>query len=286
MTADHLTARQLAYSPLAQHPLTDTSSGLYWRSSDDWAAAAAAGHYLPRHGKVGAFFNDSGVTLSHSTYSSTSNGLTIECVYTNSNTSYNFFGGQWPRWPIHYYGNEFGQYAVRYCLELYPVNDLITDTQGRIRALVSDVGGTWIASTTVHSRPVVSDGLPHHICMTHEGSPTLTNAVKVYVDGVLTETSTLNSGRPLTTLYANKIGVGADDIYVHPNGSVSHACVTAQVLPLAEIKARANLVNKGVGSRFTDAGNVMAWDATNNTWTPAVVSRSGSNWKPVIGYDV
>lgn len=261
MAGDHLTARQTSITTIAQHPLTDTSTGLYWRSSttDDWAANAANSHRLPGHGLVGSMFVDAGVNLSSADHTTTTSGFSMECVYTNTNTGYNFFGGTWQRWPMHYYGNANGQYAIRYGLELFPINDQYTDTQGRIRALVSDVGGTWIASTTVHSRPVSSDGAPHHICMTHAGSPTVTNAVKVYVDGVLTETSTLNAGRSQVTLYGNWFNVGVDASYVHPNGSVSHACVTPTELSAAEVATRAKIA-------MMQQSQYKAWDGTNGIW--------------------
>lgn len=270
MAGDHLSARQASYTTLMCHSLTDLSSGIYSREDNgsyDWAAATAASKImLPRCGKVGTQFYDVGVHPNQEQNTTTSSGFTMECVYLNTNTSYNFFGGNWQRWPMHYYGNDNGQYALRYGLELWPLNDVITDTQGRIRALVSDVGGDWLSSRTIHSRVPVSDGLPHHICMTHAGSPTLTDAVKIYVDGALVETATLASGRSQTTWYANRVNVGVYNSFVNPYGSISHACVTPQVLPTTEIKARALMVNGVSGRMLTDQGKYMAWSATDNAW--------------------
>ena len=284
MTGDHLAARQAAYTTLMRHSLTDLSSGIYSREDNgsyDWAAATAASKiWLPRCGKVGTQFYDVGLHPNQSENSTTSSGFTMECVYLNTNTNYNFFGGIWARWPMHYYGNDSGQYALRYGLELYPLNDSISDTSGRIRALVSDVGGDWLSSRTIHSRVAVSDGLPHHICMTHAGSPTLTDAVKVYVDGVLVETATLASGRTQATWYANRVNVGVYNSFVNPYGSISHACVTPQVLPAAEIKARAQLVNGVSGTVLTDQGGVMAWDNANSAWRP--VKGSDSSAWPLV----
>jgi hypothetical protein len=253
-----------------RHSLSNLSSGLYASTAGagfDWSAATAASKIsLPRCGKVGTLFDYNGVQVHPLQTANTNNssGFTMECVYATTANAYNFFGGIWVRWPLHYYGNDNGQYGLRYGLEHYPLNDGLGDTQGRMRPMVHDVGGEWLASRTVHSRVPITDGLPHHVCMTHAGAPTLTDAVKLYVDGVLVETGTLAAGRTQTTLQANHTQVSVYDSWVDADGSVSHVCITPQVLPVAEIQARAALVN---GSNvLTDTGDVMVWHAATNSW--------------------
>ena len=286
MPADHLSARQAAYTTLARHPLSNLGSGLYTSHAPggyDWNAATAASTiYLPRCGQVGTFFDNVDVMPTQAENTDTTSGFTLECVYATTASVYNFFGGIWVRWPVHYYANDNGQYAVRYGLEHYPLNDSLGDTQGRMRPLVSDVGGDWLTSRTVHSRVPINDGLPHHICMTHAGAPTLANAVKMYVDGVLVETCTLASGRTQAWLQANHLIVSVYDTWVDADGSVSHVCLTPQVLPTSEIKARAQLVNGVSGPVLTDQGKVMAWDSNSSAWRPISKGYASelSTWYP------
>lgn len=289
MTSDHLTSRQInsGYVVLGQHPLTDVSTGLSSKSAaTSWATQQSNSKlWLPRCGKVGVHLIDatSGKTLRvvDDNVGSTSPviaGTTLECVALTTTTGYNFFGGPWARSIC----SVWGSYGYNITIELYPTNDVIGDTTGRARIATGDVGGTRVASRTVHSRPVISDGLPHHILLTHEYNVT-SSAIKLYVDGVNTETVTTTG--VLAETAENTLTAGVDDYFTGFDGSVSHLCLTQGVLPLDEIKARANLVNKGTGSRFTDQGKYMVWDATNSTWVPMPKSYQTSAWKNLVEVD-
>lgn len=287
MSGDHLTSRQInsGYVVLGQHPLTDVSTGLYSKSTaTSWADQQNISRiWLPRCGKVGVHLIDrtSGKTLrvvDDNTAVTASYGLTLECVAVTSSSNYNFFGGVWGR----DISGIWGSYAYNVRFMLTPVNDNIADTQGRAVGITGDIGGTRILSTTVHSRPVISDGLPHHLVITHEGTGTV-SVMKLYVDGVNTETYTLTAA--LSNLDANGLVAGVDDYFTGFDGSISHLCLTRGVLPLSEIQARANLVNKGTGSRFTDQGKYMVWDATNSTWVPMPKSYQTSAWKNLVAVD-
>ena len=289
MTSDHLTSRQInsGYVVLGQHPLTDVSTGLSSKSAaTSWATQQSNSKlWLPRCGKVGVHLIDatSGKTLRvvDDNVGSTSPviaGTTLECVALTTTTGYNFFGGPWARSIC----SVWGSYGYNITIELYPTNDVIGDTTGRARIATGDVGGTRVASRTVHSRPVISDGLPHHILLTHEYNVT-SSAIKLYVDGVNTETVTTTG--VLAETAENALTAGVDDYFTGFDGSVSHLCLTQGVLPLDEIKARANLVNKGTGSRFTDQGKYMVWDATNSTWVPMPKSYQTSAWKNLVAVD-
>lgn len=281
MSGDHLTARQTSVTTLAQHPLTDTDSpALYYRSTvttPTWNDREAASTiWLPRCGKTGCYLNDVRVQPYQAAHSTTSTGVTVECVFTTTTNGFNFFGGLWGR-DIVYYN---GPYAYQIGISYTGTNDSISDTTARAYPRVSDIGQDRIDSRTVHSRPVLNDGLPHHLCLTHAGSPTLTGAVKLYVDGTLVETCTLKTGCEMFGLEANNFNAGVEAYFTQPAGSISHACLTPLVLPVSEIQARANLVNKGTGSRLTDQGTVLAWDASTGTWIPAKASASAA-WLPV-----
>lgn len=269
MGADHLTARQTGsgYTVLGQHPLTDVSTGLSSKSTaTSWTAQQTASKInLPRCGQVGVYLIDttSGKTLrcveNNTAMTPVTSGVTLECVAHTVTTGYNFFGGTWARSIC----SVWGFYGFNLTIELFPTNDVIGDTTGRARIAVGDVGGTRVASRTVHSRPVISDGLPHHLAMTHEQGVT-TNAMKLYVDGVNTETVTTTDN--LTDLDTNTLTAGVDDYFTGFDGSVSHLCLTQAVLSAAEIEARAQLVNGVSGPVLTDQGSVMAWDSANNAW--------------------
>lgn len=283
MAGDHLTERQTnsGYVVLGQHPLTDVNSGLYSKSTaTSWATQQTNSKlWLPRCGKVGVHLIDatSGKTLrvvedNVGSTSPVTQGATLECVATTISTGYNFFGGPWARSIC----SIWGLYGYNVTIELYPTNDAIGDTTGRARINTSDVGGTRIASRTVHSRPVISDGFPHHLALTHEKNLT-TDSIKLYVDGINTETVTTTA--VLSEFDANALTAGVDDYFTGFDGSVSHLCLTQGVLSISEIKARANLVNAGVGSKFTNQGKYMVWDATNNTWVSRVRAYQTSAWQ-------
>lgn len=282
MAADHLTARQTqsGYTVLGQHPLTDASTGLYSTSTADWSSQASASKItLPRCGKVGSYLinSDNGKTLrcvdDNTAMSPVVSGVTLECVAHTTITGYSFFGSAWERSIC----SAWGWYGFNITIALYPVNDAYTDTSGRARITVSDVGGTRVASRTVHSRPIISDGLPHHLALTHANTVT-TDAVKLYVDGVKTETVTTTAA--LADIDQNTLSAGVDDYFTGFDGSVSHLCLTQAVLPEAEIKARAQLVNGVSGSVLTDQGKVMAWDSSSNAWVPATTGYASFDWHP------
>jgi len=272
MTGDHLTARQLAGNYAAQNPLTDTST-CYYRTpmphngATSWADREAKGHYLPRAGRRGTWMDNEKVILASPGMAP--QDLTVEVVHAaRSGENYNFFGGAWWREVIEVYG----WYAFVLRIWHAPVNDSISDTQGRFIFDSSDVGANRIASKTVYSRPVISDNTPHHVCFTHSGTA-LTDAVKLYVDGALTEKYTLTAA--MADLQSNAVIVGVEDYFTAGVGSSSHACVTRGILPLAEIQARANLVKS-----LPDHGPVMGWDAAGSRWVP-VKGYNGSAWVPV-----
>lgn len=283
MTADHLTERQTnsGYTVLGQHPLTDSSSGVYSRSTaTSWTAQNAASKIqLPRCGLVGTYLIDltTAKTLrvvdDNSAFSAGTYGITLECVASTTTTGYNFFGGPWGRTIC----VVWGAYGYNITITLYPVNDAIGDTTGRAIISTSDVGGTRISSRTVHSRPVISDGLPHHLALTHAATGT-SNVIKLYVDGVNTETVTTTGA--LADLSANTLQVGVDDYFTGFDGSVSHLCLTQDVLSTDEIEARAQLVNGVSGPVLTDQGAVMAWDSSRNAWVPTTTGYATFDWHP------
>lgn len=268
MAGDHLAARQAAYATLARHSLTDTDSpGLYYRStvtSPTWNEREAASRiYLPRMGRAGVYLSDVAVQPYQAPHATVSTGVTLECVFSTTSTGYNFFGGEWIRGITAYRG----PYAFSIAISYRGLNDSVGDTQGRAFPEVADIGQDRIASRTVHSRRVISDGVPHHIAMTHAGYPTLANAVRMYVDGVLTETCTLKSGCEMFALEPNCLFAGVEAYFTQPEGSVSHVCLTPQVLGEAEIRLRAGLVS---GAVLPDCGSHLTWTGTR--WVAAVTN--------------
>lgn len=274
MTGDHLSARQVAGNYIAQNSLTTTST-CYYRTpmphngATTWADREAAGHGLARAGRRGTWLDNEKVILGHVGFGP--RDLTVEIVHApRSGESYNFFGGTWSRETIEIYG--WYAYVIR--IWHAPVNDSISDTTGRFIFDTSDVGANRIASRTVYSRPVVSDNTPHHVCFTHSGTA-LTDAVKLYVDGVLTEKYSLTY--PMADFQANSVIVGVEDFFTSGIGSYSHACVTQGILATSEIAARSNLI-----SNLSDAGTALAWGAALNKWLP-VQGHNGTKWRPVTG---
>lgn len=283
MAADHLTARQTqsGYAVLGQHPLADTSNGVYYRTAAhsgtpvDWAARQAASKiWLPRSGQRGTWLDNERVNLANPAFGPTD--FTLEAVVTcRSGEGYNFFGSPWVR-ELAYVGGNYG-----YLVELVhaPLNDSISDTQGRISAWTRYVGGDRVASRTVYSRPVVSDNLPHHALITHRAGVTA-DAISVWVDGVKTETVTL--AFEMSSFVPNSLAVGIEDFFTAGIGSYSHLCLTQGILPDSEIQARAQLVNGASGPVLTDQGKVMAWNAANNAWRSAIKGWDTTNsvWRP------
>lgn len=271
---DHITAQQTGsgYTVLGQHPLTDSSSGVYSRSTaTSWTAQNAASTIsLPHTGKVGTYLIDltSAKTLrvvdDNSAFTAGTYGITLECVAITITTGYNFFGGPWGRSIC----SVLGAVGYNITIELYPYNDNYTDTAGRARIYTSDVGGSRVSSRTVHSRPIISDGLPHHLALTHAATGT-SNVVKLYVDGTNTETVTTTAA--MANLDANTLTAGVDDYFTGFDGSISHLCLTRDVLPVAEIQPRANYV------RVMPHAKVVAWDSASNAWR-APRGSSGSSW--------
>jgi len=285
MAGDHLTNRQLnaGYTVLGQHSLTNATTGLYSTSTADWPSQATASKItLPRCGKVGSYLINqvNGKTLrcvdNNTAMSPVVSGVTLECVAYTTLAGYSFFGGPLERSIC----SAWGWYGFNITIALYPVNDAYTDTSGRARITVSDVGGTRVASRTVHSRPVISNGLPHHLALTHANTVT-TDAIKLYVDGVKTETVTVTAA--LADIAENTLSAGVDDYLTGFDGSVSHLCLTQAVLPEAEIKARSLMVNGTSGKVLTDQGKVMAWSEADSAWIPVKAWGSGfrieSKWR-------
>lgn len=279
MAGDHLSARQNAVPVLAQHRLTLDGGDLYDRAdvtTPTWPQREAASTIqLPRHGKTGCYLSDVSLMPYQAQHYDTTTGVTVECVFATTTNYFNLFGGLWER-SITYY---LGPYSFYIGINYGAVNDSISDTTGRALARVYDVGQDRIASRTVHSRPVITDGVQHHMALTHAGSPTLTNAVKLYVDGVLVETCTLKSGAAMFTLEANCFNAGVTAYFTQPEGSISHACLTPQVLPQSEILARANLVSTTSGLNTT--AQLLAWNSAQSRWETRVMAYSGTAWKPV-----
>lgn len=274
MAGDHLTARQTqsGYTVLGQHTLS-TSTGLYSQSSATWATQYFFSQIdLPRCGQHGAYLINinNAKTLRcvavSSAFTAGTDGITLECVAVTKLTNYNFFGGAWQRDIV----GIWGAYAYNVRIRLAPVNDNIADTQGRAIAITSDVGATRIASKTVHSRPVISDGVPHHLALTHEATGT-SNVMKLYVDGVNTETYTLTAA--LANFDANTLIAGVDDYFTGFDGSISHICCTRALLSAAEIEARAQLVNGVSGPVIISDSGILAWSAADRAWMPV---RHGS----------
>ena len=279
MAGDHLSARQTSYQVLAQHRLTLDGGDLYDRAdvtTPTWPQREAASTIeLPRQGKTGCYLSDVSLMPYQAQHYDTTTGVTVECVFATTTNYFNSFGGLWER-SITYYA---GPYAFYIGINYGAVNDSISDTTGRALARVFDVGQDRIASRTVYSRPVITDGVPHHLALTHAGSPTLTNAVKTYVDGVLVETCTLKTGCEMFTLEANCFNAGVTAYFTQPEGSISHACLTPQVLPQSEILARANLVSTTSGLNTT--AQLLAWNSAQSRWETRVMAYSGTAWKQV-----
>ncbi len=279
MAGDHLSARQNAVPVLAQHRLTLDGGDLYDRAdvtTPTWPQREAASTIqLPRQGKTGCYLSDVSLMPYQAQHYDTTTGVTVECVFATTTNNFNFLGGLWER-SITYY---LGPYSFYIGINYGAVNDSISDTAGRALARVYDVGQDRIASRTVHSRPVITDGAQHHLALTHAGSPTLTNAVKLYVDGVLVETCTLKSGAAMFTLEANCFNAGVTAYFTQPEGSISHACLTPQVLPQAEILARANLVQSTSG--LNTSAQLLAWNSAASRWETRVMGYAGTAWKPV-----
>lgn len=278
MPADHLSARQAAYTTIAQHTLNDLSTGILYRTGIhsngtwvDWPARQAQSTiWLPRSGQAGVWLDNEKINLASPGGANVqAQDMTVECVATcQPGLGYNFFGGVWQREIMAL----CGYFAYNLRIWHMPVNDSVSDTQGRFVFDSYDVGQNLIASKTVHSRPVVSDDRPHHVCFTAKASTT-TDAVKLYVDGVKTETYTLKGN--MGFFQPSPVYINVEDFFTSNVGSTSHVCVTAGILTEAEIAARANLVT---GGKLTDQGSVMSWDATNNTWRSFVKGRSSSSW--------
>lgn len=280
MTADHLTARQQSVPTLAQHPLTDTDVGLFYRSpagSTPWDTREASSTIrLPRMGRAGCYLSDVRAQPPQAQHYSPATGVTLECVFATTTSGFNFSGGLWGRDVVYYNG----PYAFFIGICYTETNDNIAGTTARAYARVADVGQDHIASRTVHSRPVINDGLAHHLCLTHAGSPTLTNAVKLYVDGTLVETSTLKSGCEMFNLEANYLNAGVEAYFTQPEGAISHVCLTPQVLSAEEIAARANLVKPT--STLNTTAEVMVWSSAQNQWIPNVKGYDRfAGWYPV-----
>lgn len=274
MAGDQLTARQTGsgYTVLGQHPLTDVSTGLYSKSTaTSWSAQQTASAVsLPRCGKVGVYLIDttSAKTLrvvdNNTALAANTSGVTLECVAQTVTTGYNFFGGIWERSICSVWGNS----GYNISITLYPVNDAFGDVAGRARITISNIGGTLVSSRTVHSRPVISDGVAHHLALTHAQSGT-SSVAKMYVDGTLVETVSTSSA--LSDLTANSLTAGVDDYFTGFVGSVSHLCLTGAELAAAEVKSRASLVVNLPTSK------VLAWDATSSAWR-VPRGRSSSSW--------
>jgi hypothetical protein len=278
MPGDHLAARQLAGNVIVQHSLDNLNSGISYKSVGapyDYNAAQASSHRMPRKGLSGVVLNDVAIVLEHAAANTHIDGMTVEVVYATTLSSFNFFSSVWNRTVQNIQG-----FLRNADILLTALNDGIGDTQGRIFLNPRDINGSWVSSRTTHQRIPVTDGLPHHIAYTWEPG-IQTNALKLYIDGVHAESVTLLPGATLQPTEANSYVMGVEAYFTQPNGSFSHACATLGVLSLNEIRARANLVNGGVGSKFTDQGQVMGWDAANNTWVPYIKGYSGSAWLPV-----
>jgi hypothetical protein len=140
---------------------------------------------------------------------------------------------------------------------------------------VSDVGGTWVVSKDIHSRPVLNDGTPHHLAVRYEGSKTY-----LYVDGMLVETTTL--GGPVSDLEPNKLIAGVEAYFTQPEGSVSHLCAS-ELVSAQEVVARSRLAACVLpGGTLPDVGSTFAWSATNSAWLPVKgYSSTLSAWKPI-----
>ncbi len=83
----------------------------------------------------------------------------------------------------------------------------------------------------------------------------------------LTETCTLKSGCEMFALEPNCLSVGVEAYFTQPEGSVSHVCLTPQVLGEAEIRLRAGLVS---GAVLPDCGSHLTWTGTR--WVAAVTN--------------
>jgi len=263
--ADHLTARQTAGTNYGQHSLS-TLTGLYYASSGIDPALSQI--RLPRCGQVGAPLVDKNVRVATTAYNGAA-GVTLEAVYRNAITNFNFFGGIWTRAIVRWYGG----YGYNVDMFMTPTNDSISDTTGRATIGIGDAGGTWINSRTVHSRPVISNNQPHHIAVVFDAPPATT--ARVYVDGALVESVTTTA--PCASFSANDFYASAEAFFTHSDGDISHMCASP-ALPANEIRARANLVTDLAGRALTDQGRVMAWDADVCGWVPVTNGYSGSSW--------
>lgn len=278
MVADHLSARQRAGPWLGQHSLS-TLTGLAYVSpgmlADDNCALSQV--CLPRHLGLWGYNNQAGVYLFDvqvnvpMVANNLANGLTLECVYATSVRGFNFFGNVWNRAIC----RVTGYYGYHVTIELAPTWDSINDTTGRASVYVSDVGGTWVVSKDIHSRPVLNDGTPHHLAVRYEGSKTY-----LYVDGMLVETTTL--GGPVSDLEPNKLIAGVEAYFTQPEGSVSHLCASA-LIPVQEVVARSRLAACTLaGGPLPESVRTLAWSEDRAAWIPVKgYSTALSAWKPI-----
>lgn len=259
MAGDHLSARQLAGNYIVQNSLTTTST-CYYRTAmphngaTSWADREnASKNYLPRATRAGTWLDNEKLTLGYTGFSPKS--VTLEIVHVaRNNEGYNFFGGVWERDIV----SLWGYYGYNFTIRHAPLNDSIGDTKGRFSMSTGDVGGTRQASKTVYSRPVISDYTPHHVCLTHQSGVT-TDAMKLYVDGVLTEKITTTAN--MADIDSNALNISVEDFFTTSVGSFSHACLTDGILSTSEIAYRSSLVNG-----LPHTGKALAWDATNLRW--------------------
>lgn len=262
MTGDHLSARQRTGAWKGQHSLSSLS-GLAYASPG--LNPAASRIQLPRCGKVGVPLIDTQVRVATSGYNGL-NGVTLEAVYLTTVTGFNFFGSPWGRTVVRWYG----YYGFNVNIEMVPIWGSVVDTQGRASLGIGDAGGTWITSRTVHERPPINDGRPHHLALVFDPSPART--ARMYVDGVLVESVT--TGGTHSDFAANEFYGSVEAFFTHCDGDLSHMCATGAALSHKEIIARARLTpslsgghpqTAGLGP-LPDSGQVMGWDEANAQW--------------------